>query len=129
VNQNAIAQSVFFKGDLLNAYIVQYTIYNMTDRMTRIQKCDIHLNPVKSLVQHAAPPDAHDAQLSNGPIGASIRESEKCPFNNDWADSEKQDRGLLGKIARTAPPDAHDAQLSIYALVLVLVLVLTTALR
>ena len=44
-------------------------------RMTdRIQKCDIHLNPVKSLVQHHQTRMAHDAQLSNGPIGASIRD-------------------------------------------------------
>ena len=34
------------------------------------------------------------------------------PYAYDWGDSENQDRGHLGKIARTAPPDAHDAQLS-----------------
>jgi hypothetical protein len=42
----------------------------------RIQKCMIHQNPVKSLLQLAAPPDANDAQFSNGPIGASIRVRE-----------------------------------------------------
>jgi hypothetical protein len=40
----------------------------------RIQKTALYLNPVKSLVQQAL--DVHDAQLSNGPIGASIRVRE-----------------------------------------------------
>ena len=32
-------------------------------------------HPLKSgEIARAAPPDAHDAQLSNGPIGASIRD-------------------------------------------------------
>ena len=39
-------------------------------------------SPKSGEIARAAPSDVHDAQLSNGPIGASIRESEKCPFNN-----------------------------------------------
>ena len=45
----------------------------MTDR---IQKWSIHLNLVKSLLQHHQTRMTHDTQLSNGPIGASIRVRE-----------------------------------------------------
>ena len=37
-------------------------------------------SPKSGEIARTAPPDAHDAQLSNGPIRTS--ESEKCPFNN-----------------------------------------------
>ena len=36
----------------------------------------MHDSPKSGEIARAAPPDAHDAQLSNGPIGASIRVRE-----------------------------------------------------
>ena len=37
---------------------------------------EMHDSPKSGEIARTAPPDAHDAQLSNGPIGASIRVRE-----------------------------------------------------
>ena len=42
----------------------------------RIQNSEMEDPPKSGEIALAAPPDAHDAQLSNGPIGASIRVRE-----------------------------------------------------
>ena len=37
---------------------------------------EMHDSPKSGEIARTAPPDAHDAQLSNGPIGTSIRVRE-----------------------------------------------------
>ena len=55
-------------GDILVSYAYAYA-YDWADSEKRHRG---HLGKIA----RTAPPDAHDAQLSNGPIGASIRVRE-----------------------------------------------------